>query len=115
MDQVTLLRQTLQPHLKWHGARLSFIALFLIALFRVKSVNLSELATEFRGKATQASHYKRLQRFFRHFELDYYDFAHTVVDLMDIPELWVLSIDRTQWQFGSVVFNILTRESLAFT
>ena len=108
MNQVTLLRQTLQPHLRWHGARLSFVALFLIALFRVKTVNLSELATGFRGKATQDAHYKRLQRFFRHFELDYYDFAHTVVSLMDIPEPWVLSIDRTQWQFGSVVFNILT-------
>ena len=118
MDQVTLLRQTLQPHLNWHGARLTFVALFLIALFRVKTVNLSELATGFRGKAAQESHYKRLQRFFRNFELDYYDFAHTVVALMDIPEPWVLSIDRTQWQFGSVVFNILTlgivHEGVAF-
>lgn len=108
MDQVTLLRQTLQPHLKWHGARLTFVALFLIALFRVKTVNLAELATGFRGDATQESHYKRLQRFFRHFELDYYDFAQLVVALMDIPEPWVLSLDRTQWQFGQVVFNILT-------
>lgn len=118
MNQVTLLRQTLQPHLRWHGARLSFVALFLIALFRVKTVNLSELATGFRGKATQDAHYKRLQRFFRHFELDYYDFAHAIVSLMDIPEPWVLSIDRTQWQFGSVVFNILTlgivHEGVAF-
>lgn len=118
MNQVTLLRQTLQPHLHWHGARLSFVASFLIALFRVKTVNFSELATGFRGKATQDAHYKRLQRFFRHFELDYYDFAHTVVALMDIPEPWVLSIDRTQWQFGSVVFNILTlgmvHEGVAF-
>jgi len=118
MDQVTLLRQTLQPHLKWHGARLTFVALFLIALFRVKTVNFSELSTGFRGKAAQESHYKRLQRFFRHFDLDYYDFAHTVVALMDIPEPWVLSIDRTQWQFGPVVFNILTlgivHEGVAF-
>ena len=58
MDNVNLLRQTLKPHLKWHGARLSFLAQshsaqivvfddwrrftsrFLIALFRVKTVNL---------------------------------------------------------------------------
>ena len=56
MNQVTLLRQTLQPHLQWHGARLSFVALFLIALFRVKTVNFMELATGFRGKATQEAH-----------------------------------------------------------
>lgn len=108
MDQVTLLRQTLQPHLRWHGARLTFVALFLIALFRVKTVNLAELATGFSGLAHPASHYKRLQRFFRHFEMDYYDFAQLVVSLMAIPEPWVLSLDRTQWQFGETVFNILT-------
>ena len=118
MDQLTLLRQTLRPHLHWHGARLSFVALFLIALFRVKTVNLSELATGFSGVAHQDSHYKRLQRFFRHFEVDYYDWAQMVVALMAIPEPWVLSLDRTQWQFGRAVFNILTlgivHEGVAF-
>ncbi len=59
MNQITLLRQTLQPHLQWHGTHLSFVALFLIALFRVKTVNLTELAIGFRGK-TEAR-YKCLQ------------------------------------------------------
>ncbi|MEL6441662.1 MAG: WD40 repeat domain-containing protein [Cyanobacteria bacterium J06621_8] len=27
--------------------------------------------------------------------------------MMEIPEPWVLSLDRTEWQFGSKVFNIL--------
>ena len=51
MNQINLLRQTLKPHLRWHGARLSFLSLFLIALLRVKTVNLTELATGFRSKA----------------------------------------------------------------
>jgi hypothetical protein len=42
MNQVTLLRDALHPHLAWHGARLSFVAAFLIALLRVKTVNFSE-------------------------------------------------------------------------
>ena len=71
MNQVNLLRDKLRPHLGWHGARLSFLAAFLIALLRVKTVNFSELATAFTGKALQDSHYKRLQRFFRNFEMDY--------------------------------------------
>lgn len=108
MNQVTLLRQTLQPHLAWHGARLSFLAMFLIALFRVKTINLTELATGFMGQAQTDSHYKRLQRFFRSFELNYYEIAKVVVGLMNIPEPWVLSLDRTQWQFGQTTFNILT-------
>ncbi|MEM8723815.1 MAG: IS4 family transposase, partial [Cyanobacteria bacterium P01_G01_bin.39] len=48
MNQINLLRQALKPHLEWHGARLSFLALFLIALLRVKTVNLAEIATGFR-------------------------------------------------------------------
>ena len=56
MNQVTLLRDALRPHLSWHGARLSFLAAFLIALLRVRTVNLSELATGFSGKAQTNSH-----------------------------------------------------------
>lgn len=108
MHQITQLRQILQPHLAWHGARLTFVALFLIALFRVKSVNLSELATAFCGNAQITSHYKRLQRFFSEFDLDYPAIAQMVVRLMQIPQPWILSVDRTQWQFGSCIFNILT-------
>ena len=48
MNQINLLRQALKPHLKWHGARLSFLSLFLVALLRVKTVNLAELSTGFR-------------------------------------------------------------------
>ena len=59
MDQITLIRQTLQPYLDWHGARMTFLALFLVALFRVKTVNLSELATAFVGKAKTESNSKR--------------------------------------------------------
>jgi hypothetical protein len=56
MNQVTLLRNTLRPHLGWHGARLTFLATFLIALLRVRTINFSELATAFSGKAQQESH-----------------------------------------------------------
>jgi hypothetical protein len=69
MNQVTLIRKTLQPYLGWHGARVTFLALLLIALFRVKTVNLAELATAFVGRAKTEPNYKRLQRFFGEFEL----------------------------------------------
>ena len=55
MDNVNLLRNTLKPHPKWHGARLSFLALFLISLFRVKTVNLADLSIGFKGRAKKAS------------------------------------------------------------
>ena len=51
---------------------------------------------------------QRLQRFLREFDLDYYALAKLIMAMMEIPEPWVLSLDRTNWQFGSKVFNILT-------
>ena len=50
MNQITQLRQTLQPHLGWHGARITFLSLFLATLFRGKTVNLAEMATGFAGR-----------------------------------------------------------------
>ena len=107
MNQISLLKQALKPHLKWHGARLNFLALFLVAILRVKTVNLAEIATGFRTDAQTESSYKRLQRFFRDFDLDYPVIAKLIVTLMNIPQPWVLSTDRTEWSFGQTRFNIL--------
>ncbi len=72
----------LQHHLQWNAARLAFISTFQIALMRVKTVNLAEIATGFSGEAKVASHYKRLQRFFRDFELDDESIALMVVKVI---------------------------------
>ena len=108
MSQYSELKQVLQTHLNWHGARISFLALFLLALLKVKTVNLSELCLGFGERALAESSYKRLQRFFRGFALDQAQLAHVVVRWMQIPEGWVLSLDRTTWKFGNHWYNILT-------
>ena len=77
-------------------------------MLKVKTVNLSELAVGFGGKALKESNYKRLQRFFRNFELDYFEIAKIVVGWLNIPQPWVLSLDRTTWEFGKHCYNILT-------
>lgn len=108
MSQYSELKKNLQNHLNWHGARLSFLALFLLALIKVKTVSLVEISLGFGGLALPESSYKRLQRFFGSFELDYAEIAQTVVNWMQIPSLWVLSLDRTTWEFGVNCYNILT-------
>jgi hypothetical protein len=92
MDRINLLRENFKPYLKWHGARLDFLALFLIALIGVKTVNLSELACGFRNHARTESSYKRLQRFFGQYDLDHAAVARLIVALMNIPRPWVLSL-----------------------
>lgn len=91
MSQCSELERVLQGQLSWHGARISFLALFMLALLKVKTVNLSELCLGFSGKALPESSYKRLQRFFREFELDYAQLATLVVSWMGIEGDWVLS------------------------
>jgi Transposase DDE domain len=107
MNEITLIHQTLHQHFGWHGARLRFLTLFLIALFRVRTVNLSALSIAMPSQATADSRYKRLQRFFAGFEFDYDDWAKGMMNLMAIPQPWTLAVDRTNWKVGKIDHNIL--------
>jgi hypothetical protein len=107
MNEITRIQAALRPHLPWHGARLTFVALFLVAVFRVETVNLDKLASVFANQAQSASSHKRLTRFFRGFAVDLDAIAQAVVSWSQIPQPWALSLDRTNWSFGSVHFNIL--------
>lgn len=102
------LKKVLAQQLDWHGARVSFLAHFIIALFQVKTVNLAELATAFNGRVKPESNYKRLQRFLRDFDLHYEPLARLVVSLMPLEAgRWYLTLDRTNWRFGRHEINIL--------
>ncbi|MEO1095705.1 MAG: IS4 family transposase, partial [Cyanobacteria bacterium J06638_28] len=93
--------------MSWHGARLTFLSLFLVALFRVETVNLEKLASVFANRAQSASNHKWLARFLRKFVIDYDEIAQAVARWSQIPEPWTLSLDRTNGSFGTVNFNIL--------
>jgi Transposase DDE domain len=107
MKDIRSLEQTLATHLPWHKARVKFVAALILALVTAKTVNLVELACVFAGKAKQDSKYKKLQRFFRFFEIPYADIAALVVKLLGVDGPWTLSLDRTNWQFGAVHINLL--------
>lgn len=56
--------------LGWSIARLTLISHFIIAVIQCRTVNLKTLANVFDTDAKVNSNYKRLQRFFRSFDLD---------------------------------------------
>lgn len=85
MTGIRSLEQTLLDNLSWNKACIKFVARFLLALYAVRTVNLSILATTFSGRAQEESNYKRLQRFLREFELPYAQLAEFVVKLLGIP------------------------------
>lgn len=107
MADIRLLERTLQQNVAWNRARINFAAKFLVALIQVKSVNLSEVAGVFAGGALKESHYKRIQRFLRHFELPYAGVAAFVLKLLGVPAPWALTLDRTDWYLGRTPLNIL--------
>ncbi len=65
-----MLTDVLKLHLDWHLARIKCLSSLIVALFKVRTVNLAEVATAFPGTAEIESHYRRLQRFFKQVEED---------------------------------------------
>lgn len=104
-----LLESALSEQLKWNKARISFLSMFISALFVSRSVNLKKISIKFSGNANSDSKYKRVQRFFRLFDIDYISIAKLIGSIIPCNKrLWVLAIDRTNWKFGKININILT-------
>ena len=108
MDKTSELMDILGQFLKWNKARLNCFSQMLIALFITRTVNLSELAVAMASKAEIDSRYKRLQRFFRQFSLDYNLIAKFIFQLFFAGKQVYLTIDRTNWFWGKAKINILT-------
>ena len=68
MMEVALVQAVFMEVLSWNRARINFLSNFIIALLKVKTVNLSEIATAFSGRATKDSKNRRIKRFFASFE-----------------------------------------------
>ncbi len=71
MNKVSELKAMIGQTFAWNKARLDCFVKMLLALFAVKTVNLSEIAVAFASEAEISSRYKRLQRFFAQFKFDY--------------------------------------------
>jgi len=108
MNKVSELKRILDENFVWNKARIDCFARMLLALFSVRTVNLSEIAVAFAAKAEVNSRYKRLQRFFRHFKIDYAVLAKWIFKLFLADRQIYLTVDRTNWFWGKAKINILT-------
>ncbi|WP_152006494.1 IS4 family transposase [Desulfoluna spongiiphila] len=89
-------------------SRINFLVQFMVALLKVRTVNLAELSLALSPKAKVSSNYKRLQRFMRLHEIDFDSFGHFFSRLLPVSDgKWLLAMDRTNWKFGRVDINIL--------
>lgn len=63
MNKVSELKGILGESFSWNKARLDCFVRMLLALFAVRTVNLSEIAVAFASEAEISSRYKRLSVF----------------------------------------------------
>lgn len=96
----------LQDHLRWHKARIKFLDLLIISLIRNRSVNFCKNAASLSNRAP-GSNLRRIQRFFAEFAFDFDAIARLLMAIMPFKGPYQLSLDRTNWKFADVNFNIL--------
>lgn len=107
MKDTSGLAKSLNGLLGWNKAREACFANMLLALFAVRTVNLKEIALAFQSKAKLDSRYRRLQRFFATFKLDFTQIARWIFKLYMAPgQKFYLAIDRTNWYWGKQKLNV---------
>jgi hypothetical protein len=88
--------------------RIDLIALFILSIVKVSTVNLSKIAIAMDTACKTQSNYRRLQRF-----ISEVDFSPKLIIPLIIKwirteeENYTLLIDRTNWEFGQKKINIL--------
>lgn len=98
----------LNGYFGWNKARMSCFVGMLVALIKVRTVNLTELACGFSSSAHQDSRYKRIKRFFQGFKIDLTASASWVIAFIGLSgQALELSMDRTNWLWGKSNINIL--------
>lgn len=98
----------LNGYFGWNKARMICFTCMLVSLFKVRTVNLKELACGFESEARLASRHKRIRRFFREFTISFARLAGWIITFFDLDQTSLfLAIDRTNWRWGKQDINIL--------
>ena len=106
MKEVCELSILLKKHFVINAARIMLIAQMVLALIKVRTVCLREVAGGFAGEALISSNEKRIHRFLRDFPFGQTEICKFVASFL--PEgKWIIAMDRTIWEFGNQKINIL--------
>jgi hypothetical protein len=107
MIELMKLSAVLQVHFKdWNLAHIKCLAQMVLALLAVKTINLVQISTAFRGETKQTSNYKRINRFMNKFIFSFDCVAKFVVSMFPFGDKWDIAIDRTNWKFGKKDINV---------
>jgi hypothetical protein len=109
MNHDSELRDILNTNFQWNKARITCFAKMLLSLLSTRTVNLNKIACSMSSNTEQTSRYRRIQRFFATFTIDFDMIAGFIFKLFFTSGgKWYLTMDRTNWQWGKSDINILT-------
>ncbi len=107
MNKISELKDILSKNFAWNKARLDCFVRMLLALFTVRTVNLSEIAVDFYSTATVELRHKRIRRFFSQFVMNFDHLAKWIFHGFSLTETEYLTLDRTNWFWGKAKINLL--------
>jgi len=109
MEHINELASILNVSFNWNKARITCFSKMLLALLVTRTVNLKKIACSMSSKADVDSRYRRLQRFFANFEINYDTVATFLFQMFFCQDDGCyLTMDRTNWKWGKANINILT-------
>lgn len=88
-------------------ARKEFMALFVSGLIKGRNVQFSQVASQMDTTVSSESNLRRIQYFFSDYKLNYQQIAMLLVLFLPVGDSYMLSIDRTNWEFGEKHINFL--------
>ena len=101
MNQIEELSNILSQHLPWNKARITCLSGILIGLMKVRSINLTKIAIAFPSSADSNSRYRRIQRFFHDYAIDFDAIALLIMTMFQfVSQNFYITIDRTNWKWG---------------
>jgi hypothetical protein len=107
MTEVMALCSALQIHFgDWNLSRIKCLSQMVLAIMMVKTINLVQVSTAFKGETQQLSNYKRINRFMCGFSFSFDSVAKFVASTFPFNDTWYIAIDRTNWKFGKKDINV---------
>jgi len=102
------LKEELSKIFIGHSQRLTMLTKLIIAILKLSTVSYSKLCLAINPSVKRASNFKRIQRFVKAFEFNQESYINFIWQLFcKNDNRIVLSIDRTNWKFGTRNINIL--------
>ena len=108
-DTEKALKEELSEYFVGQGQRLWMMSKLILSVLKMCTVNFAQLALVLNPSVKDSSNFKRIQRFVKEYSFCRHRFVQWAWSQYGNQGDWTcLSMDRTNWKFGSCNINILT-------